>query len=111
MDPFTTTTLLLLFTEELLATDDEDFAELEDATELLLRSSIRTEDDEEELTTDEDDSTELEETTEQELAIELLDCFASLVMTLEEELPGSSIGTEDDESVNTEDDDSMSFPA
>ena len=57
---------LLLFTEELLATEEELFSL-------------------EELTTDEEDSTELEEATEQELTTELLDCFASLAMTLEED--------------------------
>jgi len=80
-------TELLLFSLELLATDDEDFAELEDATELLLRSSIRAEDDEEELTTDDEDFAELDDATE------LLDPSTSLGMTLEE---GGSSTLEDD---------------
>jgi len=121
------------------AEDDDDSTELEEVTELELttelldcfaslgvtleeepstcsgsltleelpRSSVGAEDD--------DDSTELEEVTELELTTELLDCFASLAMTLEEEpstcsgsltleeLPRSSVGVEEDEGVKVED--------
>ena len=87
--------------------EEDDFAELDDATELLLFTEelLATEEELfslEELTTDEEDSTELEDVTELELTTELLDCFASLAMTLEEELPGSSVG---DEAVKIEEDD------
>ena len=67
-------TELLLFSLELLATDEEDFAELELATELL-DSSL----DELRMTLEEEDSAELEDATE------LLDPSTSLGMTLEED--------------------------
>ncbi len=57
------------------------------------------------LTTDEEDFAELEETTELELTTELLDCFVpeELAMTLLDELPGSSVVAEDDESDGADD--------
>ncbi len=100
---------------ELLATDEEDFAELELATELLdssldeLRMTLEEEGDpgsvpgmtledepgtlvEELLATEEEDVTELEEATELLLfAEELLDPSLSLGMTLEEDLASSPI--------------------
>ena len=91
-------TELLLFSLELLATDEEDFAELELATELL-DSSL----DELRMTLEEEDSAELEDATELLLFTEELLAIEEELFTLEE------LTTDEDDSTELEEDTSAGF--
>lgn len=109
---------------ELFATDEEDFAELDDATELLLFAeelldpgsvpgmTLEEEPEmtleEELLATEEEDVAELEDSSELELATELLDSsLGELRMTLEEEGDSGSVPgmTLEEELLATEEED------